>query len=442
MTLTKPDTTTSLIGKWKTYPAYKDSGMEWLGEIPEHWEVRRLKYIARLSYGDSLPADTRAEGETTVFGSNGPVGFHSEPNTLAPALVIGRKGSFGKINFSDHPCFAIDTTYFIDSRNSKENLRWLFYSLSLLKLDSISEDSAIPGLSRELTEKQWLPVMPPSEQCAIATFLDRETAKINTLIAKKERLVELLQEKRAALISQAVTKGLDPAVPMNDSGVDWLGEIPASWTINKIGIECIVKARLGWKGLKASEYVDEGYIFLATPNIKGREIDFQNVNYITAERYFESPEIMLKVGDVLIAKDGSTLGITSVIRYLPNPATVNSSIAVIRPDQSLDSIFLYWFLSANYIQGFIQRMKDGMGVPHLFQADLRKFVVLVPPLTEQQAIANYLDHETAKIDALISRIREGIEKLKEYSTALISAAVTGKIDVRQAIGNDRDTSSS
>jgi len=277
----------------------------------------------------------------------------------------------------------------------------------------------------------WLPPLP--EQCAIATFLDRETAKINALIAKKERLVELLQEKRAALISQAVTKGLDPAVPMNDSGVDWLGEIPASWTINKIGIECIVKARLGWKGLKASEYVDEGYIFLATPNIKGREIDFQNVNYITAERYFESPEIMLKVGDVLIAKDGSTLGITSVIRYLPNPATVNSSIAVIRPDQSLDSIFLYWFLSANYIQGFIQRMKDGMGVPHLFQADLRKFVVLVPPLTEQQAIANYLDHETAKIDALISRIREGIEKLKEYSTALISAAVTGKIDVR---GND------
>src|SRR5216684_2306704 len=131
-----------------------------------------------------------------------------------------------------------------------------------------------------------------------------------------------------------------------------------------------------------------------------------------------------------------------LISRMSTISPVNGSIAVIRPDQSLDSIFLYWFLSANYIQGFIQRMKDGMGVPHLFQADLRKFVVLVPPLTEQQAIANYLDHETAKIDALISRIREGIEKLKEYSTALISAAVTGKIDVRQAIGNDRDTSSS
>jgi type I restriction enzyme S subunit len=193
------------------------------------------------------------------------------------------------------------------------------------------------------------------------------------------------------------------------------------------------KARLGWKGLKASEYIDDGYIFLSTPNIKSGEIDFQNVKHITAERYFESPEIMLKTGDVLIAKDGSTLGITSVVRFLPAPATVNSSIAVIRPTKSIQSVFLYWFLSSNYIQELIQAMKDGMGVPHLFQADIRKFVVLIPPLSEQQAVADYLDHETAKIDGLISKIGQGIEKLKEYSTALISAAVTGKIDVREAI---------
>jgi type I restriction enzyme S subunit len=213
-----------------------------------------------------------------------------------------------------------------------------------------------------------------------------------------------------------------------DSGVEWLGKIPLSWKTGKIGIDCTVKARLGWKGLKASEYVDEGFIFLSTPNIKGREIDFENVNYITSERYFESPEIMLKPGDVLIAKDGSTLGITGVVRFLPAPTTVNSSIAVIRPTKALNSVFLYWFLSSNYIQELIQSMKDGMGVPHLFQADIRKFIALIPPFIEQRAIASFLDRETARINALITDKERLIKLLLEKRAALISHAVTKGLD--------------
>ncbi len=223
MTQTELTPTASLSGKWKSYPDYKDSGVGWLGKIPAHWNTVCLKYLARLNYGDSLPADVRQVGEVPVFGSNGPVGFHSQPNTLRPVLIIGRKGSFGKINYSDQPCFAIDTTYYIDARNSRSDLRWLFYALLLLKLDAISEDSAIPGLSRELAHYQRLPSISLPEQRTIAAFLDRETAKINALIEKKERLIELLQEKRAALISHAVTKGLDPTVPMKDSGVEWIG---------------------------------------------------------------------------------------------------------------------------------------------------------------------------------------------------------------------------
>ncbi len=219
-----------------------------------------------------------------------------------------------------------------------------------------------------------------------------------------------------------------PYPAYRDSDVEWLGKIPAHWGIGKIGAACTVKARLGWRGLKASEYVHEGYIFLSTPNIKDSEIDFENVNYITAERYFESPEIILKVGDVLIAKDGSTLGITTVVRHLPAPTTVNSSIAVIRPYKLLDSVFLYWFLSCNYIQGFIQRMKDGMGVPHLFQADLRKFVALIPSFEEQRTIAAFLDRETARINVLIAKKERLIELLQEKRAALISHAVTKGLD--------------
>ena len=470
MTQTKPTVTASRTGKWKPYSAYKDSGVEWLGEVPAHWEMMRLKYVARDGFvnglfkkKDQFGSGVKIVNVVDLYRENFLIDFENldrvkveqqEYETfkvlsgdiffVRSSLKLEGVGASASIIEVPEPTVFECHVVKIQSSPYLMIPKYLIYNLNSFlvrrRLVALAETTTMTTIAQPKLASLEVTIPPISEQRAISAFLDRETTKISTLIAKKERLVELLQEKRAALISHAVTKGLDPTVPMKDTGVEWLGEIPAHWGMGKIGAECTVKARLGWKGLKASEYVDEGYIFLATPNIKGREIDFENVNHITAERYFESPEIMLQIGDVLVAKDGSTLGITSVIRYLPAPSTVNSSIAVIRPQESLNSVFLYWFLSSNYIQEFIQRMKDGMGVPHLFQADLRKFVVLIPSLPEQRAIAAFLDRETAKIDALVSRIQEGIEKLKEYSSALISAAVTGKIDVREEVllPGDRD----
>jgi type I restriction enzyme, S subunit len=209
-----------------------------------------------------------------------------------------------------------------------------------------------------------------------------------------------------------------------DSGIDWLREVPSHWGTSYLGFECSVKARLGWRGLKAEEYVDEGYIFLATPNIKGKEIDFINVDRITKERYEESPEIILLPGDVLVTKDGSTTGTTNVVRILNEPATVNSSIAVLRSIGGIQSLYLYYFFESDYTQNIINRMRGGMGVPHLFQADLRKFDILVPLHEEQVKIANFLDHETAKIDTLIEKQQQLIKLLKEKRQAVISHAVT------------------
>lgn len=208
------------------------------------------------------------------------------------------------------------------------------------------------------------------------------------------------------------------------TNIDWLGNIPTHWRVSYLGFECSVKARLGWKGLKAEEYIDEGYVFLATPNIKDNEIDFVNVNRITKERYDESPEIMLEEGDVLVTKDGSTTGTTNIIRYLPEPATVNSSIAVLRRKENLFSHYLYYFFTSPYTQNVINRVRGGMGVPHLFQADLRKFNILLPPKIEQQQIVAFLDRETAKIDQLIAKQQQLIELLKEKRQAVISHAVT------------------
>jgi len=213
-----------------------------------------------------------------------------------------------------------------------------------------------------------------------------------------------------------------------ETGIEWLREVPTHWDLSRLGFEAWVRARLGWKGLKAEEYVDAGYIFLATPNIKGRRIDFENVNYITRKRYEESPEIKLRVGDVLLAKDGSTLGTVNVVRRLPSEATVNSSLAVITPHARLDSLFLFYLFQSSYIEHTIQLLKGGMGVPHLFQDDLNKFAIPIPPLSEQAEIVAFLERETAKIDALVSEQQRLIELLKEKRQTVVSHAVTKGLD--------------
>ncbi|CAL9543361.1 hypothetical protein SUDANB105_04267 [Streptomyces sp. enrichment culture] len=175
--------------------------------------------------------------------------------------------------------------------------------------------------------------------------------------------------------------------------------LPAHWGKSRVDRVASVHARIGWKALTAAEYQPQGFAFLSTPNIKGHEIDFDNVNYITEFRYQESPELKLRKGDVLLAKDGNTLGIVNLVKHLPRPATVNGSIAVIRPT-GIDGAFLRYVLVSRVTQAAINMLKGGMGVPHLFQWDINRLPVPVPPLEEQRRIADFLDAETARIDRL------------------------------------------
>ncbi|MEW5685252.1 MAG: restriction endonuclease subunit S [Pseudomonadota bacterium] len=180
--------------------------------------------------------------------------------------------------------------------------------------------------------------------------------------------------------------------------------------------------------MKADEYVDEGYAMLSTPDIKGRDIDFAGANRITKARYDESPEIKLRAGDTLLAKDGSTLGTVNLVRDLKRPSTVNSSLAVISPGGRLVDAFLLYYFQAAFIVARIEEQKGGMGVPHLFQDDLVRFPLPLPPLREQKRIAAFLDRETAKIDALVGEQQRLIELLKEKRQAIISRAVSKGLD--------------
>lgn len=213
-----------------------------------------------------------------------------------------------------------------------------------------------------------------------------------------------------------------------DSGVEWLGEVPEYWALSRIKEKGSVRGRVGWKALKADEYVDEGYIFLSTPNIKEKNIDFENVNYITYERYIESPEIMLQEEDILLAKDGSTLGTTNIVTSLPREATVNSSIAVLRFKKQLFKKYLYYQILSDFIQNKISLKKSGMGVPHLFQRDINNFFILVPPIVEQEAIAHYLDTKTAQCDRKIDLLTQKAKLYSNLKQSLINETVTRGLD--------------
>jgi type I restriction enzyme S subunit len=431
-----PQTSSLSRRRFRSYAEYVEINEEWLPKLPKGWEALRFKRVARLMYGDSLPAEEREPGEVRVYGSNGPVGEHSCANTLAPALVIGRKGSYGKLNYTFEPVFAIDTTYFVDARSSDMQLRWLFYVTQLLGLDTYSEDSAIPGLSREFVYSRTLPVPTVSEQSAIAEFLDREMGKIDSLVAKKERLIELLQEQRTALITHAVTKGLDSDVPMRDSSVEWLGEIPAHWEIKKLkGVSTLQTGITLGKKYEGEQLEIRPYLRVA--NVQDGYLDLDDI----AEIELPTNEIRryeLCEGDVVITEGGDfdKLGRGYVWESQIAGCLHQNHIFAVRPDMAaLNSRFLAAVMSSNYGRAyFTATSKQSTNLASTNSTKLRNFPLPLPRRSEQNKIIDHLHLEGEKVDSLIAKTREGIDRLKEFRTAVISAAVTGKIDVREEVG--------
>jgi type I restriction enzyme S subunit len=314
------------------------------------------------------------------------------------------------VNFCDQAVFAIDTTYYVDSKGTEADLRWLFYALQLLELDSFSQDSAVPGLSREIAYQQRLPAIPLPEQRAIAAFLDRQTARIDAAVAEYRRLIELLQEKRAALISHAVTQGLDPDARRKDSGIEWLGEIPAHWditsvwTLFELGRGRVisneeVQSNPGPYPVYSSQTANQGaFGYIDT-------FDFDGVYLTWTTDGANAGTVFYREGK---------FNCTNVC------GTLKAKTANVEPK--------FFGYALNIATSFFVRHDIN---PKLMNNVMARIKVQIPPFPEQRAIAAYLDCETAKIDAAVAEIETAIAHLEEYRTALISAAVTGKIDVRQ-----------
>ena len=417
----------------KRYPEYKGSGVDWIGEIPSHWNLSMLKYMARLVYGDTLISENRENGVVPVYGSNGIIDAHSSANTLSPTIIVGRKGSLGKIQYSDVPSFVIDTAYFIDRRTSHVNLRWLHYVLQILKLERF-RDSVIPGLKREYTERQSVPLIAEKEQTQIANFLDRKTGQIDELIRVKARKIELLREQRTALINQAVTKGLDPNVEMKPSGVEWIGAIPAHWRAKRQKYISKIVASYVDKHIDPDEiqvdvcnYTDVYYcekIDSSIDLIKG------SCNQVEYERS------LLKKGDVVITKDSESpddIGVPAFIQEELTNVVCGYHLSIIRAENEVYGEYLFRFIQSNQTCQYFESNSTGITRFSLGKSAIENLSILLPPLSQQTQIASFLDGKTQRIDELVSEQQRSIELLKEYRQSLISNAVTGKIDVRSEV---------
>jgi type I restriction enzyme S subunit len=440
---------------FQTYPRYRPSGVEWLGVLPEHWKVKRLKLVVRLS-DKKVDADQLnsvpyigMENIESWTGRLLPINPDIVPTGTANSFKAGHT-LFGKLRpylaKACNPDFGgLCSTELLVLEGGELDRRTLLHLLlsdGFIKLvDSSTYGSKMPRASWDFIGSILMPISPALEQKTIAEFLNRETRRLDRLVAKKRELIERLKEKRTALISRTVTRGLPPAVDSDldiradhsfkPSGIEWIGEIPKHWTVMKVKFvakmesghtpsrseptnwiedECVIP----WVSLNDTKFLKEND-FIGDTAVKISEEGMKN-----------SSAHLLPPGVVVFTRD-ATIGLTAITTC---PAAVSQHIIAWVPGSKITTAYLLFSFKA--MQQYLESFTFGSTLKTIGMTDVRKLVIPLPPLSEQVEIAAYLDIATKKMDTLMCKVEEAIERLQEYRTALITAAVTGKIDVRKA----------
>ena len=449
------------------YPNYKPSGVEWLGDVPEYWHTKRLKGAATywVSNVDTVPADdevpVRLCNYTDVYYHD-----HVSPGmglmeTTATPDEIRRFGlKVGDVvmtkdseEWSDIavPALVVESApdlvcgYHLAIVRSNEQVLIGRFLLRAFQACAVNQQFQVAatgvtryGLPKSAIGEAWLPLPSPVEQCAIADFLDRETVKIDTLVAKKRTLIDRLKEKRTALISRTVTRGLspdaaraaglDPHPKLKPSGIDWLGDVPEHWDLQKLGHISTVVRGASPRPAGDQRYFDGDFI----PWITVGELTKDSTLYLTSTETmltFEGAALsrMMSQGTLVLTNSGATLGVPKVLAI--SGCANDGVVAFEHLRRDANSLYLFYFL-ASITDNLRDRVRQGSGQPNLNTDIVRALVAPFPPASEQRAIVEYLVSKTAEIDGMIAKVETAIERLHEYRTALITAAVTGKIDVR------------
>lgn len=436
------------MSHYKPYPAYKDSGVEWLGEVPEHWELARFD-AKSTTHRDSIDAD-RLTGLRVLHYSIPAVqefghGQEEDGSEIdSNKLIINQKQLLvSKLNPHKQTLVVADksesfltvaSTEFVPLIPVAADLAYITYVWSsaycqhyLLARCESSTRSHQRVAPPDITRMPWAwPAL--DEQKAVVSVLDRETARIDALIEKKTRFIELLREKRQALITHAVTKGLDPNVTMKDSGVEWLGEVPEHWGVRSFKHLAGIRYGIG----EPPAYKAEGTPLIRATNVDAGCIRSEGLVYVDPADIPDKRIIWLAPGDIIVVRSGAYTGDSAIVQEHHCPAIAGFDMVV--SPKCVNPFFLQYALLSRYLKSNqIDLEKMRAAQPHLNAEELGSCFVLLPPPIEQDSIVAFLDQSTKRVDGVISKTLLSIDLLKERRSALITAAVTGQIDLREAV---------
>jgi type I restriction enzyme S subunit len=426
--------------KYKTYPQYKPSGIDWLGDIPAEWEAKRLRYFfdyhAGGVWGDEEKGDQNdliclrvADFDFDYFGlsdtdlttRNIPENQHSRILEKGDILLEksggGEKQTVGRAVRFDSNDRAVCSNFIEKLTPLKvHNSKYISYLMGALyfgtiNVRSIKQTTGIQNLDIYTYFSEVVPFPEKTIQKSIADFLDRETEKIDEMLAKKQKMIDLLKEKRQALITHTVTKGLDPKAKMKPSGIDWLGDIPAEWDVWKYGH--LFLTSMGETILR-EDLVDDGKI----PVYSATE---ENINF----GYVDSASVILDKGDLVIPARGNSIGNVKLVDKLSTTTQTTIYSKLIKKNKTDIRYVLYLLKGLKDVYFFFDRT----AIPQITVNQVQNNDLCIPPIEDQKSIAEFLDRETAKIDGMMKKVEMQIEKLQEYRQALITNAVTGKIKV-------------
>ena len=410
------------MSHYKPYPAYRDSGVKWIGQVPEHWKKMPFKRVASICNGHDYKEVESADGAYPVIGSGGEFARASDFMFDGESVLLGRKGTIDKPLYINGPFWAVDTMFYTKIADNAFP-KFVYYNALTIPFGLYSTNTALPSMAGEDLSSHVIAAPEFEEQKAIAVGVDRETARIDALIAKKTRFIELLKEKRQALITHAVTKGLDPNVPMKDSGVEWIGKVPAHWNVvqsRRLFEERRERAREGDVQFTASQK------YGVIPQTEFMEKEGRRVMLVG-----KGQDILkhIEPGDFLISMRSFEGG----LEECRGSGSVSSAYVPLIPVKWVwNPFFKYLFKSNGYIQALQSTsdlVRDGQALRF---ENFSKVSLLEIPIDEQKQISVALDRETARIDLLADKTQRSINLLKERRAAFITAAVTGQIDLRES----------
>jgi type I restriction enzyme S subunit len=439
-----------MSGRYQAYPEYKDSGVEWFGLVPTAWNSSRLKFESAINMGQSPNSDDCNQDGIGLpflqgnaeFGiiSPSPKQFCGVSRKVSQKgdLLFSVRAPVGALNFSDQK-YGIGRGLCAISNSESLAPKFLWWLIPIVKseLDSVSTGSTFEAVSAEQVEDVVLYKPSIMEQQKIANFLDHETAKIDTLIEKQQQLIKLLKEKRQAVISHAVTKGLNPNALMRDSGVEWLGEVPEHW-VKKIKLSTVAESNRGsfvngpfGSDLLANELRDEGVPVVYIRDIKRIGYKRKSTVCVTPEKAEQLDVCRVVAGDVIISKVGDPPGDACIYPEGEPNAIITQDVIRIRVDHDVTNPeYLVMLLNSDFGQMVMNDISVEGTRKRVSLGDFKATKFVIPPLNNQDDIVEYVHEKCQKMDALIGRSEDAVGFIKERRTSLISAAVTGKIDVR------------